>query len=106
MDDFFQKVWSTLEDELREKRPGAVVSASAPEPESEERVLRITAGYESYLLILGPHVMDREDAPAVIRALREGAWIPLLWEYSCVKVECSDDEYRLVLCESPDSSTP
>lgn len=105
MDDFIEEVWSTLEGELQEKRPGAVLSASAPERGSDERRFWIRAGDQSHTLILGPRVMDREDAPAVIRTLREGAWIPLLWEYGCLRVEYSDDEYHLVLCESPDSST-
>jgi len=105
MDDFIEEVWSTLEDELRERWPAAVISASAPERGSDERRLWIRTGDQSHTLILGPRVMDQRDAPAVISALREGAWITLLWQYRCVRVECSDDEYHLVLSESPDSST-
>ncbi len=105
MDDFIQEVRSTLEDELQKRRPGAVILASTPEPGSEERVLRIMSGYESYVLVLGPGAMDQEDVPAVIRTLREGDWLSLLWQYGCLRVECSDGEYHLVLCESPDSST-
>lgn len=106
VDDFIEEVWSTSEGELRKRWPTAVISASAPERGSDERRLGIRTGDQSHTLILGPRVMDREDAPAVIRALREGAWIPLLWEYRCVRVEYSDDGYHLVLCWSPDSSRP
>lgn len=105
MDNFFQEVWSTLEGELREKRPGALISASAPERGSDERRFWIRAGDQSHTLILGPRVMVRRDVLSLIESLREGSWLDLLWQYGCLRVECPKGEYRLVLCEHPDSST-
>ncbi len=94
MDNFFQEVWSTLEDELQEKRPGALMSASAPERRSDERRFSIRGGDQSNTLIVGPRLMDRKDAPHVQHTIR--------WSDAAPLVKLSNEDLQDLLNEARD----